>query len=845
MNLLRRPILCLPSPFSDIPSLWRVAASCRLTTLFTVAAIGFARLMHAAEKDARSQTPEWAWAEASYFAQGRYSDALRVVENMREYLRRSAKSDSAEFIELTTELGVILTRGLGDHARAASAYKEADSICIRLFGPDSIARLEILNRQCELLDEQKHFSEAAEIGRAAVRLVTKVRGPNSPETAEALHYLALALADLPETGEAETVLRRVLSIRRKTEGDDGYWTGLAWNNLGVYDLQVGQVEKAREAILAGEKILSKHISVYSPDGVAVQRNLIRLALDSDDRLHASQKAIYLLSIELELFRKSFPSLDEGGRLNLKSRFEPARWFCTLGAPVPIAQTLLQTKAITLDQMLATPAPSVSASDLFAHLLLPENAAQGLRPITKAAIEQRSKIARESLTQSSRTATTLRNNQKGGPLSLFPISPKQVCAALPSNSVAIEFTRYKHYVGRFKDEERYGALVFRPSHAADGSTAEALQWVPLGPAEKIDREVNSLLESATDSLATGTLATRLRELYELIWSPVAKAVPSGTENVFLSPDGQLCFLPFSALLGPDNQFLADRHLMMYLSTMRDLFRPDASDQIHTDRFMIFAAPNFGQRVATNDSAPGFRFRDADARSLQDLKLVDLPGTRTEAGILENLAHNRQFKPGVFTDEAASKSNVVNLEQPRIVHFATHGFMLPPAVSNTSSNPMDRSGLALAGAQASLTAMANGQTLPPVELDGLLTARQVAKLRWQGTWLVTLSACNTGRGEAHDGESVLGLRRGFLAAGVENLLLSLWKISDEETVGFMRDFYTRALDSKDAATALALTQREWLARIRKERGIAAAVTTAGAFVLNTSGRLPKPAALAETK
>lgn len=342
MNPLRRPILCLPSPFSDIPSLSCVAASCRLTTLFTAAAIAFARLLPAAEKDERSQTPAWSLAETSYLAQGRYSDALRVIENVREHLRRSGKTDSPEFIELTTELGVVLTRSLGEHARAGDAYREADGICVRVYGPDSIARLEILNRQCELLDEQKHFSEAAEIGRTAVRLVTKVRGPKSPETAEALHYLALALADLPETGEAETVLRRVLGIRRETEGDEGYWTGLAWNNLGVYELQVGQLEKAREAILAGEKILSKHISVYSPDGVAVQRNLIRLALDSGDRLHASQKAIYLLSIELELFRKSFPSLDESGRLNLKSRFEPARWFCTLGAPAPIAQTLLHS-----------------------------------------------------------------------------------------------------------------------------------------------------------------------------------------------------------------------------------------------------------------------------------------------------------------------------------------------------------------------------------------------------------------------------------------------------------------------------------------------------------------------
>jgi len=160
-------------------------------------------------------------------------------------------------------------------------------------------------------------------------------------------------------------------------------------------------------------------------------------------------------------------------------------------------------------------------------------------------------------------------------------------------------------------------------------------------------------------------------------------------------------------------------------------------------------------------------------------------------------------------------------------------------------MDRSGLALAGAHTTLKSMAEGRAVPAAANDGLLTAREVARLPLADTWIATLSACDTGRGEAQDGEGVLGLRRGFLAAGVENLLLSLWKISDEETVGFMRDFYTHALDSSDPATAFALTQREWLARIRKERGIAAAVSTAGAFVLNTSARLPQPVGNTDAK
>jgi len=39
------------------------------------------------------------------------------------------------------------------------------------------------------------------------------------------------------------------------------------------------------------------------------------------------------------------------------------------------------------------------------------------------------------------------------------------------------------------------------------------------------------------------------------------------------------------------------------------------------------------------------------------------------------------------------------------------------------------------------------------------------------LVTLSACDTGSGEARAGEGVLGLRRGFIEAGTQNLLMTL--------------------------------------------------------------------------
>src|SRR5258708_33712535 len=93
-------------------------------------------------------------------------------------------------------------------------------------------------------------------------------------------------------------------------------------------------------------------------------------------------------------------------------------------------------------------------------------------------------------------------------------------------------------------------------------------------------------------------------------------------------------------------------------------------------------------------------------------------------------------------------------------------------------MHCSGLALAGANVTLKAWKRGEA-PPAEDDGIITAEDVAALDLKDTWLVTLSACSTGLGEARAGEGVLGLRRGFVQAGTENLLMTLWPISDAAT------------------------------------------------------------------
>jgi CHAT domain-containing protein len=233
----------------------------------------------------------------------------------------------------------------------------------------------------------------------------------------------------------------------------------------------------------------------------------------------------------------------------------------------------------------------------------------------------------------------------------------------------------------------------------------------------------------------------------------------------------------------------------------------------------------------------------------MNLSELPGTAKECQTLEKVARNNGWKIETFMGAEASETRLRAVQSPGVLHLATHGFFLPDieivpefrpidlqdAFSATLkiSNPMHRSGLALGGAMGTLQAWDKGE-IPLSSSDGILTAAEVGLLNLRSTWLATLSACDTGWGEVRAGEGILGLRRGFVQAGTRNLLLTLWPISDEETVSFMKDFYARAWKERNAPSALAKVQRDWFHRLRQRNGLSAAVRLAGPFILTFMGR-----------
>ncbi|MEO5647866.1 MAG: CHAT domain-containing protein, partial [Chitinophagaceae bacterium] len=173
---------------------------------------------------------------------------------------------------------------------------------------------------------------------------------------------------------------------------------------------------------------------------------------------------------------------------------------------------------------------------------------------------------------------------------------------------------------------------------------------------------------------------------------------------------------------------------------------------------------------------------------------------------------KFSISVISGINASEESIKALNgkaSPAVLHIATHGFFFPDPkdkdgihrkfetsgkVFKQSDNPLFRSGLLLAGANNAW----QNKAIEGVE-DGILTSYEVSNLYLPNTKLVVLSACETGLGDIQGSEGVYGLQRAFKMAGVQNLIMSLWKVPDAETAEFMQKVYKNLFAGKNIGDA----------------------------------------------
>jgi CHAT domain-containing protein len=162
-------------------------------------------------------------------------------------------------------------------------------------------------------------------------------------------------------------------------------------------------------------------------------------------------------------------------------------------------------------------------------------------------------------------------------------------------------------------------------------------------------------------------------------------------------------------------------------------------------------------------------------------MDLPYAQLEAQKIGKLVSGSTVLLRNQATETAARTLGADF---RYLHFASHGIFDP-------KHPLD-SALLLAADSKN---------------DGRLTVSELYETRINAD-LVTLSACETALGKITNGDDVVGFTRGFLYAGANSIVSSLWQVDDKATGILMEQFY-RNLANTNKRSALRQAQTTMIA------------------------------------
>ncbi len=371
------------------------------------------------------------------------------------------------------------------------------------------------------------------------------------------------------------------------------------------------------------------------------------------------------------------------------------------------------------------------------------------------------------------------------------------AALGNEEALVDLYEYRPYTDR---HSHYGAVI---------TSKSSTSWIDLGHTADIDNAIeawrNNLASPLPESKTEGIdkSSNPWSALQKLLAVPIKKEISSSIKRIWVADDNQLARIPWNVLLSDSSRgiCLVDSPLEL-LSLKKYATQSAEKPDTKLQNFILVGGINYQGRASA------------------------LPGASKEIALLRQSAERADLEPIVLSDTIpdsfapATRENVISaFAKASLAHLATHGYFrdaslinsesgersisLLPAVRSSSlstdfqmssRNPLIDSGLlvSITGTQGSAT--------------GFLTAEDILTADLSRCRLVTLSACETGRGRELTGQGVIGLRSALMGAGARSVLLSLWKVPDRATAELMKVFYQNLLDGNSPSFSLIQAQNE---------------------------------------
>jgi CHAT domain-containing protein len=802
---------------------------------------------------------------------GRRDEALTALLRCLE-LREKILGPDDPLVGRTLGFLAALYTSSGDYVNAEPLLIRQIQISEKLLGPDNVEVAREIGALGETYLGKGDDLKAEEATQRALGIYERAKKMESPGAASALSALAGIYYQRRDYAGAENYYERSRAVWEKLLGAEHFHLAPSYTHLGRVAYDAGNYAKAESmfarALALAEKGVGPHninVTPYRNDlaavycttgaydkGIALYRQSLAVHTDNAamgapsvqevftglSRCAAAQgrnaDAVKFLSEASELQERyieiNLATGSEREKLAFLNSLLP-RLSRNVSAHINLAPddprardlaalTILRQKGRVQDAVSATLAELHRRSNSEDQELfdsLSSTTAQLARLVlngTPSSDEQAQLKALEERKEKLEEEISVRSEGYYRPT---PVTLKAIQAVIPDEAALIEFITYWPFDSKAPENDkaygapRYAAYVFRKN--------DDVRWAELGRTRDLDDTIVAWRQALRDPQRKDAQQLA-RAIDEKMMRPVRALVGAAT-HLLISPDGELNLIPFGALVDEQGRYLVQNYATTYLTSGRDLLRMKVARESKSNALVV-AAPLFGEPTRqpllqttnlrkTEDRASKHR-SVTSASSLADTYFAPLDGTELEARSIQKFFPDANVVTGAqATEEAVKQANA-----PRILHLATHGFFLSQSGSETRTvptgpnrqpstssstkveNPLLRSGLAFAGAN-----LRNGKGD-----DGILTALEASGLNLWGTKLVVLSACDTGLGEVHNGEGVYGLRRAFVLAGAESLVMSLWPISDYTTRTLMTSYYQNLKAGMGRGEALRQVQLDML-------------------------------------
>jgi len=379
----------------------------------------------------------------------------------------------------------------------------------------------------------------------------------------------------------------------------------------------------------------------------------------------------------------------------------------------------------------------------------------------------------------------------------------------------------------RDGEAYVKLVTldKSSYVIYATPSNALAWRANATPDDLESLVNNIRDSIaiTDGAEVQTRPFdigRSRELYLRLFEPVADILPTN-EHIVFEPDGAMLKLPLNLLVTDDESVIRyqqraaqgdgdpydfrgtawlGRNSVVSTSVSPTSFRDVRASRNSTAKNAYIG---FGQNKPIDGSGTsnvGVRSALAGGeKCLWSPSIWNNPIAADELRVAANrlaggVGEQAKVLTGVEFSDSSIKS-MDDLNDYRILHFATHGLVTAPQ-PECPPRP------------ALLTSFGEGES------DGLLTFAEIFSLQIDAD-LVILSACDTAgnatagttleAGITTGGDFALdGLVRAFVGAGGRTILASHWPVPDDFNA--TQRLITGLFDENAGNTATALRQSQ---------------------------------------